>query len=236
MNKILTTDGQTGSEDPTTSSTAPVDGQNEGNKSQEDSGKELPNQEEQLDVSKLDPKVQKLIQSLRKENGDHRTKNKNLVESHSKLKSALIESGLIENDEESPEEKLKSLTNGFQSVSLANHVLRSALKNGVEEESLEYFEFLVQKRMSSLEEGSELTHDDLTEIALAAKGRGTSSVGTTSVGSGSATKPNPEGSGEVTVSQFVHMSMSDKTVLFKKNPDLYNRLFSEAKSKKLLVR
>lgn len=190
-----------------------------------------------LDISKLDPAVQKLISDLRKENGDHRVKNKSLAESHGKLKQALVDAGIIEDDSGTAEEKLAAVTNGLQGATLRNAILENALEYGVGKDAIKYFEFLVQDRLASLEEDGELTENDLAELAQEARGRsGASGSGTTSVGDSKGTKPNPQGSGEVTLDQFTAMNITDRTLLFKKNPDVYNRLFAEAKSKKLLMR
>lgn len=221
-----------GSADPT-KETHPGDGSNP-KTTQEGAGGEGEG-DSQFDIEKLDPRAKKLISDLRRENGDHRVKNKALTESHSKLKKSLVEAGIIEDDEEKPEEKLKQVTSGLQGATLKNAILEAAIENGVGKEGYKYFQYLVQDKLSSLEDDAELTEDDLAELALEARGRAGGASGTTSVGD-SKDKPNPKGSGEVTLDQFTNMNITEKTVLFKSNPDLYNRLFAEAKSKKLHIR
>jgi hypothetical protein len=171
---------------------------------------------------------------LRKENGDHRIKNKALVESHGKLKKALVETGIIKDDDEAPEEKLKTVSAQLNGSTVKNAVLEAAIEHGVGKENLKFFEFLVSDKLASLEDDQELTEDDLESLAVQARGRQSGNSGTTSVGGKE--KPDPQGSSEVNLDQFVGMSIAEKDQLFKKNPDLYNRLFSEAKAKNLLIR
>jgi hypothetical protein len=202
-------------------------------KSQNDDQKDQGDDSE-LDVSKLDPKVQKLIKNLRQENGEHRTKNKALGESHGKLKQALVDAGIIEDDEVDPKEKLEQVSAGLQGAQLNSAILEAAVEHGIGKEDLRYFKFLVSEKFGSLEEDQELTEDDLAELAAEARGRKSGNDGTTSVGGG--TPPPPGKGGDVTLEQFVSMTTAEKSLIFQKNLPLYERLFSEAKAKKLLFK
>jgi len=190
------------------------------------------------DLSKLDPNVQKLIGNLRKENADHRIKNKTLTEQQGKLKKSLVDAGLIEDDEESPDEKLKVVSAGYQNATIKNAVLEAAIEYGVGKENYRYFEFLVSDKLSSLADDQELSDDDLQALAEEARGRsaGGSSGDTSFKNDGSKGTKKPGASTEVTLDAFVSMNVTQKTELFRKNPDLYNQLFAQAKSKKLLFK
>jgi hypothetical protein len=204
----------------------------------EDDGKDGKGDKGELDVSKLDPKVQKLIKDLRKENGDARKRNKTLDESHSKLKKSLIEAGIIENDEEDPQEKLKNVTAMNDGLAFNSAVLEAAVEHGVGKADLKYFRFLVQEKVAELKDGEEIDADAMAELAKASR-RTASSNGSTSVdgkgGGEGGTAPKPGASGDVTLEQFCKMNMGEKSALYLKNAALYNGLMAEAKSKKMLL-
>lgn len=193
----------------------------------------------ELDVSKLDPKAQKLIKNLRTENADRRKQLKTANEGHGKLKKALIEAGLIENDEEAPEEKLKSVTAKNEMAVFNNAILEAAVEHGVRKENLKYFRFLVQERVAELEEGEELDPKELVTLAGQAKKVMGGAKKSTSVEGNdddeSTETPPPGGEGATTLDQFLRMNMSEKSALFVKNRKLYDQFMSEAKQKKLLV-
>ncbi len=208
---------------------SPVDGSANQNSQVDDKGKEG-----EFDISKLDPRAQKLIHDLRKENGDHRIKNRALAEGQEKLKKAMVEAGIIEDDEGDPQEKLQAVGAQLQGATVKGGILEAGIEYGVGKEGLKYFEFLVADRLQTLGDDEELTQEDLAELAKEARGRQNPVTSTTSVPGNKS--PNPQASGEVTLDQFVQMSITDKSLLYTKNPDLYNRLFSEAKAKKLLFK
>jgi hypothetical protein len=163
---------------------------------------------------------------------------KNLDESHNKLKKALVEAGIIENDEEAPEEKLKTVSAQNELASFNNAVLESALEFGVSKADLKYFRFLVQEKVAELKDGEELDDAAMGEIAKQAKRTQANGGGSTSVGSGGGeggSAPKPGASDGVTLEQFCKMNMGEKSALYLKNAALYNQLIAEAKSKKMLV-
>lgn len=189
----------------------------------------------ELDVSKLDPKVQKLIKDLRNENAGSRKSNKALTESHGKLKKALVEAGIIEDDEEAPEEKLKAITAQHEVSVVNNAILETAIEHGVGKDDLKYFRFLVQEKFETLGEDEELDSDQLAELAAEARKRsGTQATGSTSV-TEKGKAPAPGATGAVSLDQFVKMNMGEKSELYTKNPATYNQLMAEAKSKKRLL-
>jgi hypothetical protein len=191
--------------------------------------------DEQLDVEKLPANVQALIKSLREENAKHRTKNKELGEGQTKLKAALVEAGIIENDEVEPEEKIKGLSADLQGAQMRAALLEAAVEHEVPKSQLKYFQFLIAERLEALEDDGELSQDDIAEIALEAKkvlgAGGTGSKGaSSSAGTGSA--PQAGGDGRITQEQFDAMGIMEKSALYSKNPELYNQLFAASKLNK----
>lgn len=180
--------------------------------------------------------LKKLVKDLRKENGDKRGKVKTLTEGHNKLKQALVDAGIIENDEESPEEKLKVSSMQSEAMTMRAAILESAIEHGVGKEGLDYFTFLVEKKAASLGEDEELTADDLAEIAKEVSSKSGKGGGTTGAGGGNGGgSPPPGGKGGTTLEQFTKMSIAEKSKLYSENRDLYNKLIAEAKDKKVLV-
>lgn len=190
----------------------------------------------ELDVTKLDPKVQKLIADLRKENGDHRKKNKILSESQEKLKKTLIDTGVIDNDEEPTEEKLKNVTQTNEQLNMRSAILEAAVENNVSKDDLKYFTFLIQEAVSGLKDDEELTDAQIADIAKAAKRNGNPMTTTSVDNSKDNSTKKPGASGEVTVEQFAKMNMGEKTAIYVKDKDLYNRMMAEAKEKNLLIK
>lgn len=192
---------------------------------------------DQLDVDKLPDSAKKLIKTLRDENAKHRTKNKELGDKTGKLKQALVEAGIIENDEEAPEEKIKNLSEQNQGLVLKSVLLEAAVEHSVPKGSLKYFQFLINEKLEGLQDGEEVTDEDIAALAEEAKGFSGSgkSGGNSSVdGKGKGSAPAPGGNGAVTVDQFVLMNIAEKSVLFQKSPDVYNKLMSQARAKRLL--
>lgn len=197
-------------------------------------------EEGQLEVDKLPPAAQKLIKDLRSENAKIRTKSKESLSKSEKLKAALVEAGLIENDEEAPEEKIKGLTTVNQGLQFRSAVLEAAVEHSVPKGQLDYFEFLLAKAAESLEDGQELPGEEIVKIAKKARSaaglKTNSSVGGGQGDSEGNEAPPPGGEGGITLEQFTSMNMGEKSALFQKSPDVYNALMAEARKKKLLVR
>lgn len=189
-----------------------------------------------LDVSTLDPKAQKLIKDLRKENADARKRNKNLDENQGKLRAALVEAGIIEGDDGDPETAVKSLKAQNEQAVFHNAILESAVEYGVGKADLKYFRFLVQEKVAELKDGEELGDDDLAELAKQAKRPAASASTSVTGGEGGEPPPKkPGASGDVSLEQFAKMNTGEKSALYLKNADLYNQLHAEAKSKKMLL-
>ena len=213
----------------------------EGNEGEEGAGESDDEEGEgdQLEVDKLPESAKKLIKTLRDENAKHRTKNKELGDKTGKLKKALVEAGIIQDDEEAPEEKIKNLSETNQGLVLKSVLLEAAVEHSVPKSALKYFQFLIAEKLESLADGEELSEDDMAALAEEAKavkgsggGGGNSSVDGKGKGKGDA--PAPGGNGAITIDQFVLMNIAEKSVLFQKSPDVYNKLMSQARAKRLL--
>lgn len=194
------------------------------------------------DETKLDEKTKAYLAKLRKEAAGHRTKAKDLA---SKLKisedqkRAVLKAVGIEDESESPEEKLKTLSTESQQLAFRTAILESAVENGIGKDDLGFYEFLVSKAVQALEEGDELSEEQMAEIVAqvgkrgGGKGSANSSVGTGGKGKGA---PNPEPkAGDVTLEKFIRMSITEKSKLYETNEDLYLSLMSQAKAQKKLV-
>lgn len=193
------------------------------------------------DESKWDEKTKAHIAKLRSENAKHRTKNKEL---NSKVKSeqdrvkAILKAAGIESEDEKPEEQVKNLTNTTNELAFRNVVLEMAVDHGIPSENVKYFQFLIQDRTAGLEEGEELSEDDLAAIVKEAKGR-SGKKATTTVGSGKPGSKEPAPAtgdeGEITLDQFCSMSITEKSKLYEKNPDTYESLAKAAKAQRRLI-
>lgn len=201
-----------------------------------------PGENDDIDDSSIqDEKLKKYIAKLRKENASHRTKSKDLaskVKAEQERVKAILKAAGIEDDTASPEDQLEVAKTEKHSLQFQAAVLRSALKNGIPEDQVEYFEFLVTKAASSLDEGEELSDEDLAGIVLkvkkAGKGAANSSVGTGNGNAGGAA-PKPGQSGQITLERFCGMTILEKSKLYETNQSLYTELMQQARSKKKLV-
>lgn len=201
--------------------------------------------DQKVDEEKLDGKTKAYLAKLRKENAGHRTKNKELV---SKLgvseaqKKAILKAAGIEDESESPEEKVKSLTADSQQLAFRTAILESAVEHGIGKDNLEFYEFLVAKAVEGLKEGEELSDEAMeaiiTKVKKAAGGKGgaNTSVGTGADGKGGKTPPDPNSkTGEITLEKFIRMSVTEKSKLYETNLDLYTTLMAQARAQRKLV-
>jgi glucan-binding YG repeat protein len=194
-----------------------------------------------VDETKLDAKTQAHIAKLRKEAASHRTKGKDLA---SKLKAsedqkkAILKAAGIE-EEPNPEEKIKSLSAGNEQLASRAAVLEAAVEHGIPKAKLKYFQFLIQEAVGELAEGDELPEEKLAEIVKECKGGGktanTNVEDDDNKGDGKKPPPKPDTGGSVNLTKFCSMSITEKSDLYQKKPDLYNALVAEAKAKKKLV-
>lgn len=199
-----------------------------------------PGADGELDSSKWDDDTRKYIEKLRKESADRRTKANNLetklnanTEQMAAIKKALgIEDGL------SPEEELQVAQARMYEAQNDAYLKGIAIEQGISYDNYEYFQFLVNKRASELDENEELSEEALGEIVSEAKKRSQSAMSSTSVTTGSTdgkgAPPSGEGD-EVTIEAFVAMNISERSQLYTKNPELYSSLMAKAKEKRMLL-
>ena len=148
---------------------------------------------------------------------------------------AILKAAGIEDDSDKPEEQIKSLSLGNNQLAFRNAVLETAVANGISGDEIEYFEFLVSKAVNALGDEEELSEEQLLEIAGKVKKASKSGANTglkSGDGKGKGPDPKPGESGEISLDDFCHMGIIEKSKLYDKNPEKYKALFSEAKLKK----
>lgn len=193
-----------------------------------------------LDETKLDDKTKQYLAKLRKENASHRNKNKSLKDSlkgSEEKRKAILKAAGIEVDEESAEDKLAKREQELNQSAFRAAILESAVENGIGKDSLEFFEFLVSKAAADLEDGDELSDEQMAEIVAKAKKQKAPANTTVNGGKGKNNNaPAPSGDDKtVTLAKFVRMSMGEKSKLYESNKDLYAELVAEAKAKRMLI-
>lgn len=187
-----------------------------------------------IDESTLDERTKNYLKRMRAENAKHRTRANKLETEFESVKARL--KGLVggeDGDDETPEQKIEGLASSVNSLSMENAILSIAVQNNIGADSLEYFQFLVSKRTNELQEGEELTDEDLKPILDEVNSKRKSTQSSTSV-SPDQTKTNPTAGSEITLEQFSKMGMLDKSALFRKSPQLYESLMVQARTKKLI--
>ena len=175
------------------------------------------------------------IKRLRDENAKHRQKNKGLEERVNALDGTIkkfkTELGLEESED--PAERLKSVQQQKEALEAEVAVARIIYDNDIPKDSEKYFRFLLSEKFSSLKEGEELTEEDLAAVVKEARAKGAKASGATGVDP--VGKPAPDGgSSGLSPESFAKMSVMEKSQLYSKNPDLYNKLFTTASEKKLI--
>lgn len=178
------------------------------------------------------------IAKLRKENASRRTTSKNLEdqlkgnnELVTKVKAALG----ITTEDEKPEVVVARLKDQTAALELEVGIRDLAIQNAIPGEHLKYFGFLFREQLEALSEGEELDGEKLSGIVNQVKGLSGAKKASSGAGSGAASEtPPPGGAGEVDLTRFTKMNVGERGDLYRTNPALYNRLFSEAKQKKLL--
>lgn len=187
----------------------------------------------EFDISSLPQEAQDLIKNLRKENGKHRTdKNLTAAELEKFKKAFKIISG--EDDEEEPEVKLSKVSEELSSAKMKTAMLELAYENNIPTDQRDYFEFLMSKKLESLEEGEELSEEGLAEIVAKVTKKGPANTSTKEDGKGDGKKAPAGQADGVTLDQFLAMGMLAKSKLYSEKPEIYNALLAEAKQKKLL--
>ena len=185
------------------------------------------------------------IKGLRDENAKYRTRAKERDSEVQQLSGRLsqFESGLKklfgEDSEENmtPEQQIESLTAHAEQLEMNNAITEVAMEYGVGKDDMGYFRYKINEALSELEEGAELTEEQLDEIVTDVRARSPKPANTSVEGTAnqSATPQTAQGSDEISVEQFAKMGLGEKSSLFQKNQDLYNRLSAAAKEKGILI-
>lgn len=192
------------------------------------------------DDSKWDDKTKALIKKLRNENAKHRTKGKELastLKTEKERSKAILKAAGVDVEDEKPEEKIEKLTNSTNELAFRNTILEVAIEHGVPKDKVKYFTFLVQEATSALEEGEELSEDDVKALAKEAKGmqkkKANSSINGAEGDEGG--DPPPAEGDKITLDSFCSMSITEKSKLYEKQPAVYEALAKQAKAKKRLI-
>lgn len=221
-----------------------VDGTKPGAAGQQGSDEPTDDNSDDSDDSAWDEKTKAYIAKLRGENAKHRTKAKELgsqLSQSEEQKKAILKAAGIEIEEGDPAVLLQETQAATHALAFRNAILESAVANGVGADSLEFYQFLVEKRAGELGEDEELSEEHMAEIVQKVNARGANG-GTTSVGVGQKSgqgnpggPPKPGSSGELTLDKFCKMNMSEKSELYGKNPALYGQLSQEARRTNRLI-
>jgi hypothetical protein len=216
--------------------------------------------DDSADMSSWSPdKVKGYVKNLRKENARYRKDSKASKTELAELRkqvtgmqtSVAKALGLKEGEEMSPEEQAEALSGQLGAQQFKTAVLEAAYNFEVPPQSRDYFEYLVQKEVASLDEGEELDDEALAKIAKKAKvAQGGKTGFSTSISKGAGRRdaededdedesddsnpPPSKGMKGLTPERFAEMGTIEKTNLFSKNPQLYDKLMAEARRKKLL--
>ena len=174
------------------------------------------------------------IEKLRKENASRRTTNKTLEErvaaSEEVVKKIKQTFGIEE--EASPEDAISELQQRNAMLEVELGINRLGIENGIPADQMEFFGFLFSKELNNLKEGEEMSEETISAIVTKAKGVGQQKKSSSGIGN---TTPDPNHKGdEVTLEGFSKMNSGERSMLYQKNPSLYQKLFDEANNKRML--
>jgi hypothetical protein len=183
-------------------------------------------------------KAKELAKSLRAESAKYRTKSKDLESKLSsmeatlgKLKQAL---NLGDDEEESPEEKVKQLSEQAIVLQTELAIRDLAAEHEIPNQQIKYFKFLMAEKFNALGDGEELSEEALNEVIAEVRKGGNGKSGINGTGVHSDGKPNPDAGSGLTLDRFMKMSPAEKSLIYQKDPTTYNKLFSEAREKRLI--
>lgn len=138
----------------------------------------------------------------------------------------------VEDESEDPETTINTLKSQNQALAMEMSIAQIAREHNIPADQDKYFRFLLNERMESLEDGEEISDEDITEIAAQIeKISGKASGNSTGL---NGQKKKPAGGNTLTVEAFSKMNSGEKSELYGRNPEEYNRLFAEAKTKRLI--
>jgi hypothetical protein len=188
---------------------------------------------------KWDDDTKKYVKSLRDEAAKNRTDKKQFRKELDDLKAGLSKALGIDNGVP-PEKQIENLKAQTEAQKFRTAILEVALDNDIRKDQVDYFSYLVEKETSKLEEGDELAEEQIQEIVAKVKKAGTTSAngngGNTSVDDKNK-RPNPDGGkgyDGMTVEQFARLSITEKSLMYEKNPDKYSAFWKEAQEKRLI--
>ena len=189
-------------------------------------------------------KVKEYVGKLRTENKARRQAEAEMKTQFSKLQNdhntlnEKIKKAFGDGSNDPPEKQIENLTMSNKTKDEEIAALKAqmgfadfAAESGITDpKERRYLQFLINDHMSDKPENYEMSDDELagivkqvTDTRGAAGGKGGGS--STSFG-GSTPKPEGSGgaSGSVTLEQFIKMGTGDRTLLYGRDPDLYNKL------------
>jgi len=178
------------------------------------------------------------IKKLRAEAAKHRTRAKNLDGEMLTMKTTLdkLKQAFGGEDQEiDPAEQLQAIQQQNENYQVELGILQLAREHSISPDQDDYFRFLLSKKFDDLEEGGELTDEDLQEVIQ--KVQGVSGVKNNPASTGvNAAKKDPAGNskGSVSAEQFAKMSLAEKSKIFASDSALYSRLLTEANQKRLI--
>ena len=206
------------------------EGEKEKEKGSQGTGDNEDEDEDDQDEDLSPEEYKKQIKKLRAENAKHRLGNKALNEKMSKFEK-VFKAFSGDDEEVDPEEQLGQVTHQYEAAVTRNAILELALENGISgKDNLEYFEFLMSKTLNSLDEGEEMTEEQLEEIlskCSKAGGKGKATTSTNDKGKGD--KDPDQTNDEVTQEEFDSMGMMQKSKLYQTNKALYEKLMKNSK-------
>lgn len=221
-----------------------VDPEDENQQDQQDQSLEAAGSDEEegqegTDDFKDPVKAMTEIKKLRAEAAKYRNKAKAtddqvkaLNEKLGKLKTALTGE---EDEGEDPEVAIGNLKQQNEALQMELSLQNLCSEHDIPGASQKYFKFLLNERFEALEEGEELTEEDVAQVAEEArKLSGSGGPRQNSTGLSKGAKPNADDNKGQTIEQFSKMSVAEKSLLYTNNPNEYNRLFSGAREAGLL--
>lgn len=184
------------------------------------------NEEDSFSIDDLPASAQKYIKDLRSENAKRRKDFNNMSTRMERFEKGFKSMFGEEEDDIDPETKLDALSGHYESAISENAILRLAVENGISGgENIEYFEFLMNKSLDSLDEGEEMTEEMLNDVISKIQAKGKANTSFQKSESGNSPR---KGNAEVSQEEFDRMGMVQKSNLYLKNPELYNKLMQNS--------
>ena len=188
---------------------------------------------------KWDAETTAYIKQLRNENAARRTENKEvkdnmtaLQEQFTTLQSGIAQAMGIQTDL-TPEQQLEEVTSRSHDLETQNAMLSIMMEKGIGKDQSDYFSFLVEKKAGELGENEEMTDEMIDGIVAEVQRVSGRQGASTSVTTDPTPNPqdNPNGP---SLEEFASMSISEKSALYGKSPELYNTLMTQAAQQNLV--